>query len=176
MKTGFAAVILGLAAVALPLAAPAAAQSRADEARWEQAQRRFEAERALYERERERYEAARRDRYGRRGGYDRDYGRYGDADAARYETDYDAARYYRDDPRYQERVLGAEDEVYRGSDGRYYCRRRDGTIGLVVGAGVGGLLGNLIAPRGSKTVGTIIGAAGGAAIGYAIERQQLRCE
>ena len=42
--------------------------------------------------------------------------------------------------------------------------------------GVGALLGNLIAPRGSKTLGTIIGGAGGAAIGYAIERGELRCE
>jgi outer membrane lipoprotein SlyB len=77
---------------------------------------------------------------------------------------------------YEPYPLSRDDHVYRGSDGRYYCRRRDGTVGLVVGAGVGGLLGNLIAPRGSRTLGTIIGAAGGAAIGYAIERQEVRCE
>ncbi len=45
----------------------------------------------------------------------------------------------------------------------------------MVGAGVGGLLGNLIAPRGSKTIGTILGAAGGGAVGYAIERGDIRC-
>ena len=39
------------------------------------------------------------------------------------------------------------DRVYRGNDGRYYCRRSDGTTGLLIGAGVGGLLGNTIAPR-----------------------------
>ena len=44
---------------------------------------------------------------------------------------------YRDDPRYEERRLGPNDEVYRGSDGRYYCKRSDGTTGLVIGA-VGG--------------------------------------
>ena len=76
---------------------------------------------------------------------------------------------------YEPYPMGYDDRVYRGSDGRYYCRRRDGTIGLVVGAGVGALLGNLIAPRGSRTIGTIVGAAGGAAIGYAIERGEVRC-
>jgi hypothetical protein len=77
---------------------------------------------------------------------------------------------------YEPYPLARDDYVYRGSDGRYYCRRRDGTIGLVVGAGVGAVLGNLIAPRGSRTLGAIIGAAGGAAVGYAIERQEMRCE
>ncbi|MGZ8343125.1 MAG: glycine zipper 2TM domain-containing protein [Allosphingosinicella sp.] len=76
---------------------------------------------------------------------------------------------------YEPYALGRDDEIYRGRDGRYYCKRRDGTVGLVVGAGVGGLLGNLIAPRGSKTIGTILGAAGGAAVGYAIERGEVRC-
>ena len=77
---------------------------------------------------------------------------------------------------YEPYPLARDDRIYRGADGRYYCRRRDGTIGLVVGAGIGGLLGNIIAPRGSNTLGTIIGAAGGAAIGYAIERGEVRCQ
>ena len=77
---------------------------------------------------------------------------------------------------YEPYPLGRDSRIYRGSDGRYYCDRRDGTVGLVVGAGIGGLLGNLIAPRGSNTLGTLIGAAGGAAIGYAIERNEVRCE
>lgn len=77
---------------------------------------------------------------------------------------------------YEPYALGRDDEVYRGADGRYYCKRRDGTVGLVIGAGVGGLLGNLIAPRGSKTIGTIIGAAGGALAGRAIERGEVRCQ
>jgi len=77
---------------------------------------------------------------------------------------------------YEPYAIGRDDTIYRGSDGRYYCRRRDGTVGLVVGAGAGALLGNLIAPRGSKTIGTIIGAAGGAAIGYAIDRGEVQCQ
>ena len=86
--------------------------------------------------------------------------------------------YYRDyrPGSYQPYPLTRDSRVYRGSDGRYYCDRSDGTVGLVVGAGVGGLLGNLIAPRGSNTIGTLLGAAGGAAIGYAIERGEVQCQ
>ena len=46
---------------------------------------------------------------------------------------YYADRYYRDDARYRERRLSRRDRIYRGSDGRYYCRRSDGTTGLIVG-------------------------------------------
>jgi hypothetical protein len=157
-------IALALAATALAAgAAPAAAQSRADEDRWRAAQRRFDQERAIYERERDRYEAARRD-----------YGRYGDYDD-RYATDWDAARYYRDDPRYRERVLTAEDQVFRGSDGRYYCRRSDGTAGLIIGGATGGLLGNVIDGGRNRAAGTLIGGALGALLGREVERQQVRC-
>ena len=78
--------------------------------------------------------------------------------------------------RYEPYALSRDDRIYRGTDGRYYCRRRDGTVGLVIGAGVGALLGNIIAPRGSNTLGTLLGAGAGAAIGYAIERGEMRCE
>jgi hypothetical protein len=88
---------------------------------------------------------------------------------------YDAGRYYRDDQRYQERYLGDRDRVYRGNDGRYYCRRNDGTTGLIIGAIAGGLLGNIIAPGDSKTLGSIIGAGGGALAGRAIGRGDRRC-
>ena len=77
---------------------------------------------------------------------------------------------------YDPYVLTRDDRIYRGANGTYYCRRRDGTVGLVVGAGIGGLLGNIIAPRGSNTIGTLIGAAAGASIGYAIERGEVRCQ
>src|SRR3712207_9077394 len=87
--------------------------------------RSYRAETERYERERDIYYRA-LDRSGRRGGYD-------DRDYDQYRTDYDAARYYRDGPNYSERRLGADDEVYRGSDGRYYCKRSDGTTGLVIG-------------------------------------------
>ena len=178
MKKTVLALALAVAPVLALSATPAAAQTREDQYRWEQAQRRFDAERAIYERERARYEDARR-RYG--GGYDRggyDRGGYGD-DQYRWRggsADWDASHYYHDDPRYQERPLGANDEVYRGSDGRYYCRRSDGTTGLVVGAGVGALIGRGIDGGRNRTGGTIVGGVLGALLGREVERNSdVRC-
>lgn len=89
---------------------------------------------------------------------------------------YYADRYHRDDPRYRERRLSRNERIYRGQDGRYYCRRPDGTTGLIVGAIAGGVLGNLIAPGGSEELGTILGAIGGGFAGREIERDQdVRC-
>lgn len=88
---------------------------------------------------------------------------------------YYADQYYRDGPSYRERRLGRRDAVYRGRDGRYYCKRNDGTTGLIVGALAGGVLGDVIAPGGSKTLGTLLGAGGGALAGRAIGRNDARC-
>ena len=87
-----------------------------------------------------------------------------------------AARYYRSSDHYAARPLGYNDRVYRGSDGRYYCRRSDGTVGLVVGAGVGALIGRGIDTRGERGTGTILGATLGALLGRQVERSSdLRC-
>jgi hypothetical protein len=83
---------------------------------------------------------------------------------------YYADRYYRDDPNRRGYRMSHNDRVYRGQDGRYFCRRSDGTTGLIVGGVAGGVLGNIIAPGGSETLGTILGAAAGAAAGAAIDR------
>jgi hypothetical protein len=89
---------------------------------------------------------------------------------------YDAARYYRqDDRRYRPRRLGRNDVIYRGSDNRYYCKRDDGTTGLILGGIAGGALGNIIAPGGSKTLGTIIGAGAGAIIGKKVDDGEVVC-
>lgn len=88
---------------------------------------------------------------------------------------YDAGRYYRESPSQRERRLSRRDRVYRGQDGRYYCRRSDGSTGLIVGAIVGGVLGNQIAPGGSELLGTILGAGAGALAGQAIDRGEARC-
>jgi len=63
---------------------------------------------------------------------------------------------------------------WRGKDGRYYCRKSDGTVGLIVGAGAGALLGRAIDTRGDRAAGTIIGAGAGALIGREIDRDR-RC-
>ncbi|MGQ0587946.1 MAG: glycine zipper 2TM domain-containing protein [Sphingosinicella sp.] len=172
MRTSLIALALASTVV---VAVPAAAQTRADEARWEQAQERFEAERQIYERERARYEASRRRRGGGYGYRDRDRD-YDDRYGWRSGDDWEPSRYYREDPRYDERPLSAQDEVYRGADGRYYCRRSDGTTGLVVGAGVGALLGRGIDTRGERTTGTVVGGVLGALIGREVERSRdMRC-
>ena len=186
MKISLLALALSTAPLlAVSAATPASAQTRVDENRWEQAQRRFENERVLFERERARYEASRRGRRGG-GGYGGGGGGYGGRDRAnddnRYRwrdddsADWEPSRYYREDSRYQERRLTAQDEVYRGQDGRYYCRRSDGTTGLVIGAGVGALIGRGIDTRGERTTGTVVGGVLGALVGREVERNQdMRC-
>lgn len=92
------------------------------------------------------------------------------------EAYWDASKHYRhDERRYRARRLGRNDRIYRGSDDRYYCKRDDGTTGLIVGGVTGGVLGNVIAPGGSKTIGTIIGAGAGALIGRAIDDGDIVC-
>lgn len=102
---------------------------------------------------------------------------YGDnGPANRFATNYDARRDYRDGPQYQERRLGANDTVYRGSDGRYYCKRSDGTTGLIVGGVAGGLLGNVIDGGHNRVAGTLIGGALGALAGKSIDQNRdVRC-
>lgn len=88
---------------------------------------------------------------------------------------YYAERYYRDAPTYRERRLSRNERIYRGQNGQYYCRRSDGTTGLIVGGIAGGILGNIIAPGGSQTLGTILGGIGGAAAGAAVDSNGARC-
>ena len=59
--------------------------------------------------------------------------------------------------------------VWRGNDGRYYCRKSNGTTGLLVGAGVGALLGREVAGHGDRTLGAILGAVGGGLLGKTLD-------
>jgi len=63
---------------------------------------------------------------------------------------------------------------WRGRDGRMYCRKSDGTTGLVVGAVGGALLGRAVDTDGDRATGTIVGAAAGALIGKSIDSKR-RC-
>ena len=87
---------------------------------------------------------------------------------------YYADNYYRAG-NYAPRRINADERIYRGQDNRYYCRRGDGTTGLIVGALGGGVLGNVIAPGGSKTLGSIIGGGLGAVLGNEIGRGNVTC-
>ncbi|MCU6452907.1 glycine zipper 2TM domain-containing protein [Sphingomonas sp. A2-49] len=167
-------------------AVPAVAQSAADEARFTAAQQRFDAELARYRAEFDRYRAMR----GNGGpggyrqapvpnGYDPRGGdpRYDDRGDDRYENGYDAARDYRTGSNYRERVLSPDERVYAGNDGRYYCKRGDGTTGLIVGGAAGGILGNVIDGGHSRIVGTLLGGAVGAIAGRSVDQSQsqVRC-
>lgn len=107
-----------------------------------------------------------------------DWRRYGRYDYNRYEPGYNryyADRYYRDGRYYADRRLTRYDRIYRGQNGQYYCRRNDGTTGLIVGGAVGALIGRELDRGGSRTVGTILGAGTGALLGREIARGNLRC-
>ena len=67
---------------------------------------------------------------------------------------------------------GYEGREWRGKDGRLYCRKSDGTVGLVVGAAGGALVGRAIDSRGERTTGTVLGAAAGALLGREVARKR----
>jgi hypothetical protein len=94
----------------------------------------------------------------------------------------DDGRDYRRDRRYdrrrdyqRDRRLSRRDRVWRGEDGRYYCRRDNGTTGLVIGAVGGALLGRTVDRYGDRSVGTLLGAIGGGLLGREIDRGEARC-
>jgi len=58
--------------------------------------------------------------------------------------------------------------VWRGNDGRTYCRKKDGTTGLIIGGAAGALLGREVDGGRNRTLGTVLGAAAGALIGKEI--------
>jgi hypothetical protein len=86
---------------------------------------------------------------------------YGQYDNGRYSRNYDRDGYY-------------NGPVWRGRDGRRYCRRSDGTTGLIIGGAAGALAGRAIDTRGERTTGTILGAVAGALIGREIDRGRSR--
>jgi len=63
---------------------------------------------------------------------------------------------------------------WRGRDGRMYCRKSNGTTGLIVGGVGGALVGRAVDTRGDRTTGTILGAAAGALIGKEVDSKR-RC-
>lgn len=79
-----------------------------------------------------------------------------------YGNDYRSS--YRDTPR-----------SWRGNDGRYYCRRGNGTTGLLIGGAAGALLGRGIDGGRDRTLGTVLGAAGGALLGRQVDRGSSSC-
>ena len=179
-----ASAVATLAPVAMP--APALALDRRD-VRQEQRECRRELRRADSRREyrkelkecrREINREVRDNRRDRREAI-RDWRRARNYDWNRYEPGYNryyADRYYRSGSYYADRRLSRYDRIYRGYNGNYYCRRDDGTTGLIIGAGIGALLGNQVDIGGSRALNTILGGAAGAAIGHAIDKGDARCD
>lgn len=91
----------------------------------------------------------------------------------RYGTRYRPDRYYRSG--YEPIRVTRNTRIYRGYDDRYYCRRSDGTTGLIVGAALGGLLGNQLDRGGSNLLTTLIGGGAGALLGREIDRGGVSC-
>ncbi|HJT40707.1 MAG TPA: glycine zipper 2TM domain-containing protein, partial [Sphingobium sp.] len=91
----------------------------------------------------------------------------------RYGRYYRPDRYYRSG--YEPIRVDRSTRIYRGYDDRYYCRRSDGTTGLIVGAALGGLLGGQLDRGYSNTAGVLIGAGAGALLGREIDRGGVSC-
>ena len=161
----FALIAALVATLPGAVAAPALAQTAAEQRRWDDAQARYDRELQIYQQERDRYYAA-RDRSDR----------YTPPPRGRYDNAYDPSRDYRETTRVSERRMSSNDQVYEGSDGRYYCKRSDGTTGLIVGAAAGGILGNVVDGGRKRTAGTLIGGALGALAGKSIDQNSdIRC-
>jgi len=90
------------------------------------------------------------------------YGSYGGYNA--YNT-----RYAQAEPVYRDTA------VWRGNDGQVYCRKRNGTTGLIIGGAAGALLGREIDGGRDRTLGTILGAAAGALLGREVDGHGTRC-
>ncbi len=74
-----------------------------------------------------------------------------------------------------DRRLSRNDQVWRGNDGQYRCRRSNGTVGTVIGGALGAIAGSEVAGRRNRTIGAIVGAVGGGLLGRTIDRGGLRC-
>jgi outer membrane lipoprotein SlyB len=60
--------------------------------------------------------------------------------------------------------------VWRDRQGRYRCRRSNGTTGLLIGGAAGALVGRSIDGGRNRTTGTVVGAVAGALVGREIQR------
>jgi hypothetical protein len=150
--------LLFCAALAATLAAPVAAQSSQYDDRYEGRYDRYD-DRAVADMD----AALRRfdEAQARCDIYERERRAFDDA-RARYEADRERLAY--DGP------------TWRGRDGQVHCRRRDGTVGTIVGGVAGALLGRAIDGGRRSAVGTILGGGAGALAGRAIEQGSTPAE
>ena len=74
--------------------------------------------------------------------------------------------------RYYDRNGNYVGPTWRDNQGRYRCRRSNGTTGLIIGAAGGALIGRELDGGRNRTTGTILGAAAGALVGREVERSR----
>lgn len=93
----------------------------------------------------------------------------------RDEKSYDPASRYREEPSY--RILAPGERVYRARSGAYYCKRSDGSTGLIAGAVDGEMLGDAILPGHSRPAGPLIAEVLLRIEGQAYDRlnHEIRC-
>jgi hypothetical protein len=108
----------------------------------------------------------------------RDHGRHGYSQ--QHSRDSYSQRQYRDrygnDTRYYGRDYNSRSDyrnarTWRGNDGRTYCRKSDGTTGLIIGAAAGALLGREVDGGYNHTTGTVIGGVLGALLGKSVAQK-----
>lgn len=105
------------------------------------------------------------------------------AKAPGYHTSEQTSDFYKKKRKHRDRDYYARNDqrvnsntrVWRDNDGRYRCKKDNGTTGLLIGGAVGGVAGHEIAGGGDKLLGTVLGAAGGALLGREIDKSKYRC-
>jgi hypothetical protein len=109
---------------------------------------------------------------------ERDWREYRKYDHDRLESGqraYYANRYYRDGRFYEARLLGPDDRIYRGRNDQYYCRRPDGTTGLIE-RGLAGRISQDMLDRGASVIlADLANTRGGSALALAVDRQEVVC-
>ena len=111
-----------------------------------------------------------RDR-GRHNGWDRGrgnrdrYDRYGSRSSGYYQP----TRSYYSEPVYR------DTRVWRGNDGQYYCQKRDGTTGLIIGAAAGAIIGREVDSRGGAEHRAERAIAAGAILGKKVAQGGSSC-
>ncbi len=167
-KQALAAISLGAMTLTGLAATPALAQPGRDAREWRQ-ERREDRRDHRADRRDDRRDNRRNMRRPGRVVYNYDWNRPDPRYGRRYRPD----RYYRDG--YEPIRVTRNTRIYRGFDNRYYCRRSDGTTGLIVGAALGGLLGSQLDQGASNLAGVLIGGGAGALLGREIDRGNLSC-
>ena len=90
-----------------------------------------------------------------------------------WEGDFDA--HYTEATADEGHALGYNDRIFAGEDGRFYCQRRNGSLGLAVMDDGSALPNNFIRPGQSVKLGMVVGSEGGAAVRHAIDARALTC-